>query len=263
MTDSLGEYRHPGWSPDGTKIAFSSNNNIKGYDDIWVITTDGTNLVNLTNGLASFFPAWSPDGTKIAFSVPRDSGSLMDIFVMNADGTNVTNLTADQTGGGRLPTWSPDGTRIAYTGADLGLAIMNADGTNPVSLQVDMPSTFFYDPDWSPDGTGIAFSAVFFESTITSKEFIGVFSINPDGSNLVQLTGEAARDIRPTWSPDGTKIAFQSDRDGQWDIWIMEADGTNPVNLTKGQGGGHPAWSPIIDHPSLISTRSWGQIKAF
>ena len=69
--------------------------------------------------------------------------------------------------------------------------------------------------------------------------------MDPTGSNVVRLTYDSAQDAQPAWSPDGTKIAFVSDRDGNADIYVMNADGSGPVNITKHAGADYaPAWSP-------------------
>lgn len=75
-----------------------------------------------------------------------------------------------------------------------------------------------------------------------------IYSINPDGSGLLRLTSDPGRDVQPAWSPDGTKIAFASDRNdpGRNDIFVMNADGTGLVQLTTSVGTDQlqPAWSP-------------------
>jgi TolB protein len=70
--------------------------------------------------------------------------------------------------------------------------------------------------------------------------------MNADGSNPVNLTNNPALDAEPAWSPDGTRIAFQTDRDGgNREIYVMNADGSSPVNLTNDLANdGNPAWSP-------------------
>ena len=79
-----------------------------------------------------------------------------------------------------------------------------------------------------------------------------IYSMNPDGSDLQQLTGsdpiESAYDSQPRWSPDGTKIAFQSNRDGDFEIFVMDANGGNVVQLTDDSvGNWGPSWSPAGD----------------
>ena len=95
---------------------------------------------------------------------------------------------------------------------------------------------------WSPDGTRIAFA---------SRRHGGayeIYTIHPDGTNLVRLTHDDSGNSSPVWSPDGTRIAFVSSRDGNQEIYAMDADGSNQINLTNDPGDDRsPAWSPYPD----------------
>lgn len=155
----------PSWSPDGTKIAYSSN--IDGGYNIYVMNADGTNINKITtpnDTNTSFYePRWSPDGTKIVYS--KGSGdNARDIFVMNADGSNEKQLTSDRKSdnyniGSSYPSWSPDGTKIIYMSTKekyygLGetasngyqLFVMNADGTNQTRISFDSSANMY--PEW-------------------------------------------------------------------------------------------------------------------
>jgi len=81
--------------------------------------------------------------------------------------------------------------------------------------------------------------------------------VDADGTNWRQLTGNAAYEDNPTWSPDGTKIAFQSNRDGQMDIYVMRADGSNPTRLTFA-GGACPSWSPDGGRIAYVAPKAPG-----
>lgn len=111
LTDNQTVAWTPAWSPDGTRIAFMWNQS--GYSEIWVISPDGTDPVQLTHTDTSGtqWPTWSPDGRRIAFS-SRHTGNS-EIFVMSAHGGDLTQLTFDP-GSDMMPTWSPDGRQIAF-----------------------------------------------------------------------------------------------------------------------------------------------------
>ena len=115
--------------------------------------------------------------------------------------------------------------------------IMNADGSEPIQLASGGT------PAWSWNGAKIAFS---YGSNGFLGDEVDILVIDVNGENRVNLTqGEHKRNLFPAWSPDGTKIAFWSDRDGQPDIYVMNSDGTNPINLTRdAHYEDRPTWSP-------------------
>ncbi|HSJ24875.1 MAG TPA: Ig-like domain-containing protein [Longimicrobiales bacterium] len=106
--------------------------------------------------------------------------------------------------------------------------------------------TWATDPAASPDGSRIAFVG------LNSGGDRNIFIVNRDGTNLRQLTSHAGTDDQPVWSRDGSRIAFRSDRDGFSDVWVVNADGTNPVNVSRNSsrsGAGRvaaerPSWTP-------------------
>lgn len=218
----------PAISPDGTKILFESDR--EGNQDIFVMNADGSAPTSLTRHAAwDERPRWSPDGTRILFVSDRDG--LPDIFVMNADGSGLVNLTASPTSIDRPAAWSPDGSRITFSSSRTGafqIFVMNADGSSPVQL-TDTPSADFA-PAWSPDGTRIAFTS---NPTGPSEEG-DIHVINTDGSGRVNLTNDpATRNRGPSWSPDGALIAFTSYRTGNHEVFVMKADGSDPVNVSR------------------------------
>ena len=265
--ETLGD-RDLSWSPDGTRIAFTSDRD--GNEEIYVVDLETRRETNLSNDeAADTRPAWSPDGSKIAFLSRRFRG--VDIYVMNADGTGQTNLTrfaATYTD----PIWSPDGARIAFTSrrdvrADvLGTApgspgatplpgprapeiyIMDADGSNQTRLTFNR--AFDGNVSWSPDGSRLAFGS-------GRDGDQDIYVMNVDGGGLTRLTDSDRADIMPAWSPDGSRIAFASDRPvtafGEafpglaYDIYVMNADGTDRIDLTQSPQvdfAAQPRWSP-------------------
>ena len=232
----------PAWSPDGTKIAFTSSRD--GNFEIYVMGTDGSNPTRLTdNNADDGSPAWSPDGTKIAFDTDRNDGSN-EIYVMAADGSSPTRLT---NGGYNFqPAWSPDGTKIAfvsYRDDDYEIYVMDADGSSPTRLT----NSGGYDgqPAWSPDGTKIAF--------YTDRDGGRLYVMDTDGSNPTRLTNN--RGGSPAWSPDGTRIAFASSNAGDFEIYVMNVDGSSVTRLTPNADASTPGWSPDGTQIAFESTR--------
>lgn len=221
-------------SPDGTKIAFTSNRD--GNFEIYVMNIDGSNPTRLTNNPAfDGTPAFSPDGTKIAFVSTRDGKA--EIYLMNADGSGQTRVTNDEFTNSQ-PVFSPDSTKIVYlSGATI--ARINTDGTNRVSLT---PVLFnLQAPAISPDGARIAFSA-------GTGNTIGVdiMVMNADGSNRINLTStDGPSEIKPGFSPDGSKIVYLR----QQDIYTMNADGSNQTALLADNpfGNNSVSWGPQAD----------------
>lgn len=187
-------------APTGT-LAFVSERD--GNSEIYIVRTDGTGLVRLTNNAGSDFdPAWSPDGSRIAFTSDRDGGS--NIYVMNADGSNVVRRT---TAGGLQPAWSPDGGTIAFTrslgGGGTGIATLTSDGALSSSGLGRVPGVNS-DAAWSPDGRKIAFVNA---SDYTSD----VLVVNADGSGTMTQLMVPYVPYRttsyPAWSPGGARMA--------------------------------------------------------
>ena len=233
-----------------------------GNNEIYVMDADGSNQVNLTEDPASdITPSWLPDG-RIGFSSNRDG--VRDIYVMDAIVTDPevppVNLTTSSVSDLSWPAWSPsdapDGARITMdlvNGLGRDIYVMNADGS-PFPEDGEERKNLTKDPSatstissWSPDGTRIAFASA---REGDFEIYVMDFVVNPDGTdprgvNVQNLTNNSASDNAPSWSPDGTRIAFWSDRGSNRDIYVMNADGSGLARLTDDPGRDtSPTWSP-------------------
>jgi Tol biopolymer transport system component len=209
------------WSPDGTKILFSSTR----YDPSIGQCTPGD---------------------------PHEFGCPTDIYVMGADGWNVTRLTDDPLPE-FMPVWSPDGSRIAFVreadpvpAAFTGIYTMNPDGSDVKRVSSSDGGSDFW-PSWSPDGSRIAFAAI-------RKEDWGIWVVNADGSNEQPILGGAIGYVKnPVWSPDGSLIAFVGnpsidDYSPDDALYVMRPDGTGITPLADAPSigvAGDIAWQPI------------------
>lgn len=202
---------------------------------------------------------------KMVYSA-EDTTGISQIYSMNADGSNLTQLTHfGPEGGGTNPTWSPDGQRIVFANyseaTTLGayLYLIDADGQNMRPLKkmpYESPSALVGSaPAWSPEGTRIAYQAC------TNCEKGGsnyeIVTVEVDGkqydsAQVHGVTDHPASDLSPTWSPDGTRIAFVSNRNyvnakserNRQDLYVINAYGNNLQRLTETGHVKNPSWAP-------------------
>lgn len=238
LTNAVYSDEYPGFSPDGSKILFSTTRNGV-HDDIYVMNSDGTGLTQLTNDpTEETQPTFSPDGSKILFV--SDRNNRLDLFIMNADGTGAARVgpfNVDETD----PAFSPDGSKFAFVANINGnrdIYVMNIDGTGLTRLTTVGATDL--QPSFSPDGSKIAFMSI---GRNGGRE---IYVMNADGSGQTNLTDNPAVDTDPSFSPDGSRIAFSSNRDGNSEIYLMNADGTGVTRLTDNAfSDGDPAF-PLL-----------------
>ena len=224
---------------DNGRIAFDSDRD--GPDpDIWTINPDGSDPLNLTADStgADFAAAWSPDGRRIAFVRDGDGPGPDDseIWLMRADGSAQAQITANATYD-LDPAWSPSGRRIVFQRdpdgdgpGDGEIWVMRADGSGERQLTDNAVED--NEPAWSPDGRRIAFHRDTDPGPAPEAMNFDVFDMRPNGSGVRRLTDAPGFDGGPNYSPDGRRIAFDSERDGDADIWVMRRNGEDPTQLT-------------------------------
>lgn len=195
---------------------------------------EGEKLLVDNDSGANWYPAVSPDGTKIAFYSDRDG--FPHLFLI---GDGNSEPTAIQ---GNYVTGPPPKTKFL-------------DNLDEMTLSADLLGSYGA-PAWSPDGSKVAYSA-YDPNRVSAEVEILMNSIEtragnadivvvPVGSSgqVVNLTDNPSFDGAPSWSPDGSKIAFNTNRDGTWEIYVMNSDGSNPTRLTHSAGSWFPSWSP-------------------
>ncbi len=238
ITAAPGLERDPSWSPEGTRIAYASDE--AGNMDIWVQQISAGQKLNLTVDYDGYDgkPAWSPDGEWIAFASERDGGGIYSVPALGGIPKRIIQLSFSHTLSGI--SWSPDGEELAYA-IDGVLYTVPADGGTPVPAKLPSKGLVvgFREPAWSPDGERIACTGKIGTAVSNSQ----IWSIKYDGSDPVAVTEGQYYDHCPVWSPDGKQLFFVSDRGGSKDIWWVSVNprgkpAARAQRLTAGAGAG-------------------------
>lgn len=213
---------------------------------IWTMEADGgtpTRLIEVSGLIMEL--EWSPDGRRLAF------GDGAAIMILDVGSYNFRVVDIGHRSAYGL-SWSPDGAKLLATddrsGPDVLYSVdVESGGVSDIHEAEELGWT-----DWSLDGERIVFVG---PGPDPKGQGWDIYAMDPDGSNVVNLTKTETVDLDPSWSPDGTKILFRSRRDGVLpqgqlgdpydEIYVMDADGTDPTRLTFDESRDQwPVWSP-------------------
>jgi TolB protein len=246
ITDGSLSEDHVEWSPDGTKLTVSTAGDPAAY----IIHADGSSRVQLFGASgaspANYDPTWASDSSMVAFA--SKAGDTIGIYTANANGTEVKMFDGETgqfvTDGISFgdPRWAPNRFIMAYItdeGGDTDVALKRADGSN-----VNILATTDSDEGelaWSHDSLKL----VFVRRGISTGSKHVIWVMNADGTNQIPLTDSNSNAYHPRWSADDHYILFDTDRDGNREIYRMDSDGANQINVSNapGQDG-----APIQDY---------------
>ena len=243
----------------GLRIVFHSNRD--GDLDIYIMNEDGTGVRQLVNEDGrDFEPDVSADGKTIAYASQPKGSSDTHLYLMDIDGAHRRRLTTSAGVGLAVtddyPHWSPDGGRVAFQrtiateeGVDADLWLIDVKTGEETQL-TDTPAAWDSTPSFAADGNSVVFES--------NRDGPGtdVYRLDLRTQKVARLTSEPGNDLEAKESPDGRHIVFGSERDGDYEIYVMDADGGNVRQLTRNGADdrcGH--WSPDGSHISFYSER--------
>ena len=244
------------------RISFLEFNSTTHAVDIYTMNPDGSDERQLTTLSQTEFVAnaaqWSPDGRQLVFPVVTNNPVPGQILVMNGDGSNQHVVFTDPNNVDFNTTFSPDGKHIAFTRCQAGgqppcaIYRIRCDGSDLTALTNFDPNPDIVDafPQYSPDGQQIAFTNLTREGVLEA-----IYLMNADGSEVHRLTPPAMGAANGDWSPNGQKIAFDTNDPfcgggacffPNPEIWMIEPDGNSLTRLSGDPNflDFNPAWAP-------------------
>ena len=246
-----------------------------GMSDIYVAKSDGTASSNITHDTLNrkdSTPSWSPEGRRIVFTRQASNQAGSSIMLVNADGSGLVNLTSSPvatTGSSNIdPSWSPDGKRVVFASnrdGNYDLYWLQPGNAQVYRLTATSAPVQNLHPSWSPNGESIVFSRS--GLSVSSPATAQLFLLKTATGQTGRLTSPAQGlgDRAPVFAPNGSDIAFQSDRKGNNDIYVLHL-GTSAVDqlTTWASSETEPSYAPdgsALVYVSTISgaTELWEQ----
>jgi serine/threonine protein kinase len=249
LTTAPGLEQDPTWSPDGTRIAYTSDES--GNMDIWVRQITAGQRINLTKDHTGYDgkPVWSPNGEWIAFISQRDGGGIYIVPTIGGIPKRIMPLSfaLSLSRMGIIPdiSWSPNGSQLTYAIAGSLYTISSSGGlTSKLHLPPTSLVSGYSEPAWSPDGKRIACTGFVGPGVTTSQ----IWLLDRNESDPVAVTKGRYYDHNPVWSAEGRQLFFISDRGGSLDVWWISVNTRgepigSPQQLTAGAGIGAIALS--------------------
>jgi hypothetical protein len=230
----------PRFSPDGQWIAYTSGM-LDRFREVRVMRADGTDDRRLADRNGGSGLAWTPDGAQLVFDEPevyRIFSTFSDLRVVDVGTGRVSALTRGLRA--RTPDVSPDGTRVVFVRrlSDRSeLFTIGLDGRGLSQLTRSVAGTQWSGPRFGPDGRRIV------AARYSEGGWLDLVLVDPENGTLAPLLQDRARDVEPTWSPDGTSIVLRSDRDGISNLYAFRLEDRALLRITNVIGG---AFSPSV-----------------
>ena len=240
-------FRSLDWSPDGKVLAFTESHADRTHTWIALLSLSDSTTRRLTSPSdqeLDYGPAFSPDGSTVAFVRGIVAGVVADLYVVSAAGGAPKRLTHDNTWLWPPPSWTPDGRDIVFSSRRGGLASLwriSALGGTPRPV-VGVGGNAF-SPSISRKGNQLVYQEMDAKNSIWRLNLRD--KKDRQGPPAAVISAKGPNLARPHFSPDGKKIAFESDRFGYPEIWACDNDGSNCGQLTSLHGtAGAASWSP-------------------